>query len=97
MYLHLGQDTVVRAQDIVGIFDMDNTTVSVSGRRFLAVAQKSGMVVDVTTELPKSFVITREKPAGGRNRGKGEIKVYISQMSTATLKKRADYIDSISL
>ena len=28
MYLHIGQDTVVREQDIVGIFDMDNTTIS---------------------------------------------------------------------
>ena len=29
MYLHLGQDTVVRTSDIIGIFDMDtSTTVS---------------------------------------------------------------------
>ena len=25
MYLHLGQETVVRERDIIGIFDLDNT------------------------------------------------------------------------
>ena len=38
MYLHLGQETVVRERDIIGIFDLDNTTVSRSrlaaGRAF---------------------------------------------------------------
>ena len=28
MYLHLGQDTVVRLDEIVGIFDMENATIS---------------------------------------------------------------------
>ena len=28
MYLHLGQDTIVNERDIVGVFDLDNSTVS---------------------------------------------------------------------
>ena len=28
MYLHLGQDTVVRTGDVVGIFDLENSSVS---------------------------------------------------------------------
>ena len=28
MYLHLGQDVVVRSRDIIGIFDIENTSVS---------------------------------------------------------------------
>ena len=28
MYLHLGQNTVITTREIVGFFDMDNTTVS---------------------------------------------------------------------
>ena len=27
MFLHLGQSTVIRTDDIVGVFDIDNTTV----------------------------------------------------------------------
>lgn len=86
MYLHLGQDTVVLGDDIVGVFDLDTATVSERGRRFLNIAQKQGAVVDVTQELPKSAVIT----GGRRVRDSGKAKVYISQMSTATLKKRAE-------
>ncbi|MBQ6707193.1 MAG: DUF370 domain-containing protein [Clostridia bacterium] len=79
MYLHLGQETVVRVQDIVGIFDMDNTTISKHTRQFLADAEKAGRVVNVSPELPKSFIICRE---GDRET------VYVSQISTATLMKR---------
>ena len=35
MYLHLGQDTVVKKKDIIGIFDMDTTTVSKISRDYL--------------------------------------------------------------
>ena len=80
MYLHVGQETVVKMSDIIGIFDMDNTTVSKHTRRFLAEAEKAGNTVTVSPELPKSFVVTAEK--GGRKT------VYISQLSTATLLRR---------
>lgn len=79
MYLHLGQDVVVRHQDILGIFDLDNASVSRITRLYLSAAQKNGSVVTVTNELPKSFVVTEEK---------GNVTVYISQISSTTLKKR---------
>ena len=40
MYLHLGQSTVVNVSDIVGIFDIDNTTVSKNTREYLSRAEK---------------------------------------------------------
>lgn len=79
MYLHLGMDTVVPTRDIIGIFDMENTTVSKLTRQFLADAQKGGRVVNVTPELPKSFIVCLH--------GKEET-VYISQISAATLRGR---------
>lgn len=57
MYLHLGQNTVVRQSEIVGIFDMDTATISKNTRQFLADAQKGGRVFNVSMELPKSFVV----------------------------------------
>ena len=57
MFLHLGQYTVVRTDEIVGIFDIDNTTVSKHTRKYLAEAEKQKKVVNVSTELPKSFVV----------------------------------------
>ena len=42
MYIHLGQDTVVRSEDVVGIFDLENSTVSKHTRKFLNNAEKKG-------------------------------------------------------
>lgn len=83
MYIHLGSETVVHKKDVIGIFDLDTATVSRHTRNYLAEAEKCGDVVNVTYELPKSFVICRDK-----TRKSGRL-VYISQLSTATLLKRA--------
>ncbi len=79
MYLHLGQNTVVRTDQIVGVFDMDNSTVSKHTRKFLAKAQKENRVINVSMELPKSFVVCEED---------GRQTVYISQIASATLLRR---------
>ena len=84
MYIHLGQETVVKKKDIIGIFDLDNTTISLKTRQFLKIAEKKGQVVNVSTELPKSFVICKEK--------RKEQKVYITQISSSTLLKRSEFI-----
>lgn len=89
MYLHLGQDTVVRLCDIVGIFDMENATISKSTRRFLADAQKGGRIYNVSMELPKSFVVCVDKE-------KNET-VYISQISSSTLLKRTGFLEELAL
>ena len=51
MFLHLGQDTIVNTKDIVGIFDMDTSTVGKPTRDFLNKAQKEGRVVNFSFEL----------------------------------------------
>ena len=76
MYLHLGQNTVITTQEIIGFFDMDNTTVSKTTRVFLAQAEKSGRVKYVSYDLPKSFIVTKDQT------------VYISPVSVATLMGR---------
>jgi hypothetical protein len=80
MYLHLGNEQVILTKKIIGIFDIENTSVSKNTKDFLYSAEKNGNVIYVTNELPKSFVVCKDKD--------GE-KVYISQISAATLKKRA--------
>lgn len=80
MYLHLGKNTVVRHSDIVGIFDLDNTSQSHLTRAYLRRAEKEGNVVNVSEELPKSFVICDD---GGQT-------VYLSQLASSTLLKRSE-------
>ena len=83
MCLHLGQDTVVKEKDVIGIFDLDTSTVSKSTRDFLTKAQKNNEVYTVSSELPKSFVVASAK-------GKNIQKIYISQLSSSTLQKRSN-------
>lgn len=80
MYLHLGQDTVITTDSIVGIFDIDECTISKKTRDYLTNAEKEKRVVNVSYELPKSFVVCEKN---------GVITVYISQLSTKTLIKRS--------
>lgn len=78
MYLHLGGDVLVKQDDIIGLFDLDTTTVSARTRDFLKQAETGGRVVNVSYELPKSFCVTAGKDS----------RVYIGALNTATLKKR---------
>ena len=74
MYVILG-DAVISDKDVVGVFDMDATTVSVRTRDFLRRAQDGGRVVNTSYELPKAFVVTKEK-------------VYITQYNAQTVGAR---------
>ncbi len=76
MYLHLGADTVVRTRDIIAVFDMDRATVNATSRKFLAAAEKKKKVVNVSDDLPKSFIIC----ADGH--------VLISAVSSQTIARR---------
>ena len=81
MYLHLGKGTVVNTAEIVAIFDLDITSQSHLTRRYLSMAEKPGQVVNASEDIPKSFVVCE---SGGKRT------LYLSQMSSATLLKRAD-------
>ena len=81
MFLHLGNEKVVPTKSVIGIFDIENTSVSKNTKDFLYNAEKKGQVVYVTNDLPKSYVVCKEKD---------KAVVYISQISAATLKKRVD-------
>ena len=81
MYLHLGSSVIVPEADVVGIFDLDNTTGSHITRRFLNEAEKAGRVTAVSDELPKSFVLCEDG---------GVFTVYLSQLSSQTLLKRSE-------
>lgn len=80
MYLHLGNGVVVRKPDVLGIFDLDNSSSSLITRSYLAKAEKDGSVVNVAEkELPKSFVVC-SLPEGQR--------VYLCQFNSSTLFRR---------
>ena len=79
MYVGIGGDMAVRDRSIIGIFDLDNTTTSRHTRRFLSEAEQHGVVIDVSGELPKSFVLTQEL---------GMERVYLTPCNTAAIDRR---------
>ena len=83
MYLHLGNDVVVRKADIVAVFDLDNTSQSIQTRDYLSRAEKAGRVIIASgEELPKSFVVCRGADGGQW--------VYLSLLNSSTLLKRSE-------
>ncbi|MBR5382068.1 MAG: DUF370 domain-containing protein [Oscillospiraceae bacterium] len=81
MYIHIGQDTVLREESIIGIFDMDNATSSYLTREYLARKEKEKKITAVGSELPRSFTVTSDN---------GEDAVYLSILSSSTLGRRAE-------
>jgi len=76
MYLPIGEDTVVTDGEIIGIFDMDTSTVNKATRDYLSKAEKEKRIIYVNYDLPKSFVVT-------------DGAVFVSPLNTSTLYKRS--------
>ncbi len=87
MYLHAGQDFIVNTRDIIGVFDLETSTDAGQKAKltdeFFRRAQNEGAVVDISGAMPKSFILTDFS---------GET-IYISQLSTAALKRRAERLE----
>ena len=81
VFLHVGNNKNIRIRDVLGIFDMDNATVSSVTRKYLSQRQKELAVESAAEELPKSFVLYRDGDT---------TKICFSQLSVAALKGRMD-------
>lgn len=81
MYLHLGNNVIVRKKSVIGIFDMDNATYSKLTRETLSKVEQAGQLENAAEDIPKSFVIC--------SLGSGQT-YYLSQLSSATLQKRSE-------
>ena len=81
MYLSIGDDLAVRGASVIGIFDLDITSQSHLTRKYLNMAEKAGQVINAAEYIPKSFVVCCER---------GKKTVYLSQMASATLLRRAE-------
>lgn len=92
MYLHIGSETIVSEDSLIGIFDLDNTSVSKFTREFLRARQQAGKVVTVAEDIPKSFVLCA--PACGQSGRQGKSArretIYLSQLAASTLRRRAE-------
>ncbi|MFI3226803.1 MAG: DUF370 domain-containing protein [Clostridia bacterium] len=81
MYLNIGQDMLILKENIVGIFDFDNTTTSKHTQKFLIKHEKEKNITYVIEDLPKSFILYNIN---------NENHVFVSEYSAKTLQKRME-------
>lgn len=79
MFLHLGGNVIVPTKEIVAIIDIEQNIGS-DTIDFLEIAKDEGFVIDISSGNPKSFIITSAKAQNS---------IYISPISSVTLKKRS--------
>lgn len=74
MYIHLGEDVLVRSKDIVAIIDKESAGSSKYAEEFLE--RQDHSVINLSKGSYKSVVVTTEK-------------IYFSPLASGTLKKRS--------
>ena len=60
MFIQITKEKFIRQKDIIGVFDLDTSTVSGVTKSFLSKTEKNKKTVGIKV-LPKSFVLTRDK------------------------------------
>lgn len=82
MFIHLGGDTVIRSKDVIAILDRQVKETSECTGEFLEFFEKEDKVEEIAKDMTKSIVITADK-------------VYLSPISSSTLKRRALFVSDI--
>lgn len=94
MYLSIDKKDSVKKEEIVGIFDMDTATFSAISRDFLKRAEKEKRVDSQIGELPKSFVLMKEKPkkslTKNKSQPKHESRLKLIRFSSACIRARVE-------
>lgn len=81
MFLHLGNDIYVHQKDIIAICNLDTATVSKNTQIYLKKCEDLGIVENICSDIPKTFVIVKK--------GKKD-KIFLTNISSVTLLKRAE-------
>ena len=82
MYLHVGNNQNIRIKNIIGIFDADTATVSMVTKKYLSGADSEKMVQFASEEIPKSFVLYKDRD--------NRFRICFSQLSSASLFGRME-------
>ena len=82
MYLHIGKGKTVKEENIIGIFDLDTSTVSSVTKEFLNRKEKEGLTEYESYDLPRSFVLCKD----GKSK---KYKVILSRISSSGLNDRS--------
>jgi hypothetical protein len=83
MFLHLGGDYLTKLDNVIVIINSENPLGGATNQDFLRNATAKNVVYHVDPENNKSIVITDQQ-------------IFMSPISTHTLKKRANFIHNLA-
>jgi hypothetical protein len=84
MYLHIGNGVTVRKKDVIGIFDLDSSTVSHITKSYINKNQRAGKISYGDMDLPRTFVLVKDTDG---------CSIKLSRISSQGLKIRAESDD----
>lgn len=82
MYLHIGNDKIIKKENIIGIFDYEGLKKEETLKKVLEKIQQTCKIEDISQQNPKTMIMVKEND---------KIKVYLSNISSLTLAKRNRY------
>lgn len=79
MFLHIGKGHMIKKEDVVFIGDMESTKDSKITQEFFDIIREEGFIINNFEDECRSYILTGEK-------------IYLSIISSATLKNRMEEI-----
>ncbi len=92
MYLHIGNGKNIIKKNIIGIFDMDTSTVSSVTRKFIRKKEKDGLIEYDSSDIPKSFILLKESKGRKEDKLKGHERLKQKRFS----KRKANTLINLS-
>jgi len=77
LFLHIGNNVLVRKDEVIGIFSIDSLLDDMKGKKFYNDIRQRPGVQDISEGKPKTIILT-------------DGAAYISRISSATLLSRSD-------
>ena len=75
MFLHIGDNLVVREKEVIGIFDFETSTLSKHTKNYLRDKEKKGTITTVSDKLPKAFVVVKKNK-------ESDFRIYLTLISS---------------
>lgn len=80
-YLQLEKGESILKSEIIGIFDIETASVSISTKEFFRRKEEETGVISLSNDLPKSFLLCE---------GEFTDRIYISGLSCESIRKRLE-------
>ncbi len=88
MYLHIGNGINIRKKNVIGIFDLDSSTVSSVTKKYINKNEKEGNILYGDFDLPRTFVLHEQIEENEK-----KYKIKLSRISSQGLKMRMESDD----